>query len=305
MIKANKALILKTLSDAQNNLDKIHHVDDNGFTALFFCEDPAVISFLIKQGLDVNHKSKQGFTPLMFSVRHSYDNYEKMHILISAGADLNTVDEHGQNALFGCNSPVYTEALVDAGIEISSVDKYGENILFNCMHYEAYDSFDYLLEKGVNASPVNELGQNILFHNDLSLNDVKRLIAAGANPHQIDNEGRNVLSRVGSEDIIDFYISLGVDPLKIDQDGNNLFFQKVQHHSEHIFPVIGKLGIDINARNNKGHNLIQHLFIDIDDYIYIINSIRPYYQKKINSWISLGFIIDAETQALIDSKLNA
>ena len=304
MIKANKALIFKTLSDAQNNLDKIHHVDDNGFTALFFCEDTAVISFLIKQGLDVNHQSKQGFTPLMFSVRFPYDNYDKMRILIDNGADLNAFDEHGQNALFACNSLIYTEALVEAGININVVDKYGQNVLFDRMHYEAYESFDYLLDKGIDTSSVNELGQNILFHHGLSLNDVKRLIAAGANPHQIDNEGRNVLSCVGSEDTIDFYVSLGVDPLKIDQDGNNLFFQKAQHHSEHVFPFIAKHGVDINARNNKGENLIEHLFIDIDDYAYIMDSLRPYYQKKINSWISLGLIIDAKTQALINSKLN-
>lgn len=304
MIKANKALIFKTLSDAQNNLDKLHHVDDNGFTALFFCEDPAVISFLIKQGLDVNHQSKQGFTPLMFSVRFPYDNYDKMRILIDNGADLNTVDEHGQNALFACNSLVYTEALVEAGININVVDKYGQNVLFDRMHYEAYESFDYLLDKGIDTSSINELGQNILFHHGLSLNDVERLIAAGANPHQIDNEGRNVLSCTGSEETIAFYVSLGVDPLQIDQDGNNLFFQRAYHYNESLYPVISLLGVDINARNNKGHNIIQHLFIDIDEYLYIMDRIRPYYQRKIDSWTSLGFIIDSETQTLINSYLN-
>lgn len=305
MIKANKALIFKTLSDAQNNLNKIHYIDDNGFTALFFCKDPAVISFLIEQGLDVNHQSKQGFTPLMFSVRFPYDNHEKMRILIDNGADLNAVDEHGQNALFACNSLVYTEALVEAGININTVDKYGQNVLFDRMHYEAYESFDYLLDKGIDASPVNELGRNILFHNDLSLNNVKRLIDAGANPYQIDNEGRNVLSCAGSEELINFYVSLGVDPFNIDQDGNNLFFQRAYHHNESLYPAIHLLGVNINARNNKSHNLIQHLFMDIDEYSSIMDRIRPYYQRKIDSWISLGFIMDSETQTLINNTLNA
>lgn len=303
MIKANKALIFQTLSDAQNNIDKIHHVDENGFTPLFFSTDLSVLSFLLDKGLNINHQNKDGLTPLMLSVKHPHDDFHKIKFLIEKGADVNLLDNNYQNALFHSNSLLYIQTLVEAGININQVNKWGDGILSNRLDYEAYESFDYLLDQGVDASPVNDWGLNVLFDGSLGLNYVKRLIDSGANPYQITKEGRNVLSAVSSENVMDFYVEIGVDSLHVDNEGNNLFLQKVQHYTEDIYPVIAKYGVDINLRNNNGLNIVELLLTDIDDYQYMIDRIIPYYKKKIDKWIELGLNLDSSTKNLIEHKL--
>lgn len=303
MIRANKKLIFKTVEEAQNNIHRIHHIDKEGFTSLFFCEDLDVVSFLIKNGLNVNHQSKKGVSPLMLSVSCPYDDIQKEQLLLDNGADVNLLDKNNENALFYANGLGYAQMLVEHGINIHQRSKYGHNILAHMLHLEAYEIYEYLLRLGVDPDNKDCDGENILFQGGLGLNSIKEVISYGADVLHINNHGQNVLRAAFSPEIMEYFIEQGVDPLVIDDDGHNLYFQKANHYNNDIFDVISKYDIDINKVNNKQENLIQYLLSDIDDYKDIMDRLKPYYEEKINKFVSLGFIMDSKTEKLIQEKI--
>ena len=55
------------------------------------------IKILVSTGVNVNVKSVDGKTPLMFALQHT-ENLEIVDLLLSVGANVNDVDQYGQSA---------------------------------------------------------------------------------------------------------------------------------------------------------------------------------------------------------------
>ena len=56
-----------------------------------------IVSLLLKYGADINKRSSDSRTPLIWATFR--DNIQMMTFLIESGADLNAVDKDGYNAL--------------------------------------------------------------------------------------------------------------------------------------------------------------------------------------------------------------
>jgi ankyrin repeat protein len=70
----------------------VHVRDDNGFTPLHFAvHNPALVSFFISCGADVNARSAKDYTPLHLAV--SEGRRETTEILVSHGADMNAKEK--------------------------------------------------------------------------------------------------------------------------------------------------------------------------------------------------------------------
>ena len=73
---------------------------DDGFTPLMLAAtrgDPSVTEFLIGKGADVNARNKIGQTPLMIAAQGGFKDVAQQ--LIAAGADVRTRDNEGRNAV--------------------------------------------------------------------------------------------------------------------------------------------------------------------------------------------------------------
>lgn len=82
---------VRTQDNNQNNL--IHFLFFNSRNT----DDIGLLKALIESGLDVNHKNKYGFTPLMFAVQQpSKNRIESVYMLLDNGADLYATTNNGQ-----------------------------------------------------------------------------------------------------------------------------------------------------------------------------------------------------------------
>jgi len=84
----------------------VNAVDGHGHTPLHWaCERnyPTLIRLLIEHGADVNMRSRtqvhSGFTPLHFACKSSSANPGTVALLLSHGADANTLNERGETPL--------------------------------------------------------------------------------------------------------------------------------------------------------------------------------------------------------------
>jgi ankyrin repeat protein len=103
-----------------------HLATNEGETALFIAvegENVEIVRLLLKAGADPNSSNQQGGKPLMFVEKGGQAQY-----LLTAGADLNAVDENGWNALLWAISrhrPEVVKVLLASGINPDLVGKDG------------------------------------------------------------------------------------------------------------------------------------------------------------------------------------
>lgn len=86
---------------------------------------------LIREGADLEHRDRLGYTPLHTAVTNKHSSLKIIRVLIAAGADVNAADKYGYTALHlvagrGRNSDApLVKLLIDAGADVNRQDKSG------------------------------------------------------------------------------------------------------------------------------------------------------------------------------------
>lgn len=187
----------------------------NGKTLLFYVKNDGLASKLIKAGIDINAKSKNGRTALWNG---------NIGELIKAGADVNVVDNHGETALFShykyylgsdfgtsiAFNPVDVELLLEAGADINAKDSFGRTMLF------------YVIEQCDGWGTDEECEESEYCD---AIQGVKFLADRGADVNIKDNDG--------------------VTPLMV-------VCKSIKTDTEEFVLELIKLGADVNAKDNAG-----------------------------------------------------
>ncbi len=141
------------------------------------------VAKLIKSGIDINSKNEDGETPLMYAIdRHGgsvIPHFDEFKLLFEAGADRSIINEKGENAFIiavKSGKKDIIKVFLDNGEDVNFQTADGNTAL--------------IYAKGLYR------GRKV----------VEMLLAAGANVHLENNEGRNVLEMGG-----------GLDDKKVDE----------------------------------------------------------------------------------------
>jgi ankyrin repeat protein len=149
------------------------------------------IRMLIAAGANVNATyGGMTWTPLIFSIRNIYKKSNAdtlvLRALITAGADVNAVDEHGYTPLMhavivGCM--YHVRALLAAGAHIDTVDNNGYTLLMHSCVYSHSHISRALIELGVDVNARNNDGFTALMYTVRSgcgIDTARTLLAHGA-----------------------------------------------------------------------------------------------------------------------------
>ena len=129
--------------------------------------DPEAVRVLIEVGGNVNGRSDELTTPLMFSAMN--ENPRIVTILLDAGAEIAAVDDYGWTSLFiaaGYNTnPEILSRLLEAGAEVDARDDYGWTPLMSAAWYnENPEVITALLEAGAEIDARDEDGWTPLMY---------------------------------------------------------------------------------------------------------------------------------------------
>jgi ankyrin repeat protein len=122
-------------------MELIHRDQDQQITALmdavgndfsFRQHSPHIVKALLQYGADVNAKSGNGITALIWSA--ATGKAYNLRLLIAAGADINHKDKRGDTALNYAASIDNTDmlkTLIAAGADVSATDNTGKTALWH------------------------------------------------------------------------------------------------------------------------------------------------------------------------------
>lgn len=137
---------------------------------------------------NLNKVNRDGETPLM-SAAWDEENLDVMRLLITAGADVNMVDELGESALSTACNEGNTEAaklLVGAGADVNVANDEGHTSLMSAAMWSDAELVEILLKAGANLDAADDEGYTALdWAKDARAAECVRILrAAGCKSHQ-------------------------------------------------------------------------------------------------------------------------
>ena len=163
---------------------------------------------LLKEEVDVNVRSKSGFTALMLAANAGH--LQVVKALLRAGADVNvrTYSFHSgeyiilMSAMNRCNKDwlEILDAMISAGAEVNPKEVFSNSpLMFAITRYDPI-LVKTLIERGADVNLKNERGTTPLMTAVMSrgstIEIVKLLLAAGADINAHNNDGETALSMV-------------------------------------------------------------------------------------------------------------
>lgn len=137
----------------------IHDINYDGQNALFLnasADNTKTIKYLIEKGIKVDKRDNSGRTPLF------YASYHCMEILLKNGAQVDVKDNEMLTPLMTIISKEEMDLLIEYGANVNHVDNAGENILM--LIPGELINLDLCLSKGLNINHRDNAGNNALFH---------------------------------------------------------------------------------------------------------------------------------------------
>lgn len=155
-----------------------------------------IAEYLLKHKANVDARDSDKNTPIILAA--SSGNLESVHLLIEYKADLNLINAQHTTALMmaGFNIPIL-KALLNAGADKNIRDEFGNNVLHQaCFSNKSSEAIKLFLEYGIDIEAVNEDRCTALLISAEQgyVNNVKLLLASGADIYAKDMDGHDALS---------------------------------------------------------------------------------------------------------------
>jgi ankyrin repeat protein len=200
------------------------------------------------------------------------DDFDKVKKLITEdNIDINTKNDKGKNALmYACDiesgNIELVKYLVEKGIDINAKDNYGETALIYACDIDNFELVKYLIEKGLDINTKNYKGDNPLLISCIwpYIVPIENLIKEyKADIHVTDNDGNTPLHLVfdceyPEIEIVEFLLDNGANINAKNNRGENVLRYACEHYGiEDIIKLLIEKGADINMKDNKGRTALK------------------------------------------------
>ncbi len=177
-----------------------------------------IVKYLVANGADINAKSDNGGTALMFAARDG--QLEIVKYLVSKGANVNYTSKHYWTALktaAGNGQLEVVKYLISKGANIRIKGR--EDVLIQALIFaNNVELVKYLVSKGANVNAKDSSGESILMF-ARKLETIKYLISVGARVNDADSGGETILLRMAkygetcgrTVETIEYLISVGAN----------------------------------------------------------------------------------------------
>lgn len=211
----------------------------------------------IKKGINVNeiYINSENETPLFYS------SYEQTKLLLDAGANVNHLNAHNQNALFFLD--------------------YSFHGVYN-IHLDKAKKLKLLIDNGINVKQLTANGENFLFFTNLNIDLMNMCENLNLDFKHINNDNENLFFWLNDfykfKEIREYLINKGLDLFKENNNGENLLFIENSNGNPQLIEYYLEKGFDINKRNNVGQTAlmkirsapVRHFLIDNNIDIHAI-----------------------------------
>lgn len=260
---APTASIKFLLTQPGNDVNKITHDSRNYIHWAASRGNVEVIEYLLSKGAKTNNQDSHGYSPLNFAAAGGQTNTKVYDLFIKNGVDLKKDLTHdGANALLLAVPAAKDFTLIDyfvsKGLPITSTDANGNTAFNYAVRNGNIQTLKALVAKGVKyndnamimAAQGSRGGSN-------TLPVYQYLESLKINPNAIGKNGENVLHalvrRPKQEEIINYFVSKGVDINKADNDGTTPFMNAAATNTDVtlLTSLLAQVK-NINHVNNKG-----------------------------------------------------
>lgn len=257
--------ILHLLAQPGNAVNKITH---DSRTYLFWAAakgNVPVVEYLLKNGAKVNVQDSHGYSPLTYAANGGQKNTKIYDLIIQNGADIkNDLNHDGANALLiaipNDKEFLLTDYFISKGLDLNSKDAVGNTAFNYAAKSGNIDLMNNLLQKGVkfndNAMILAAQGAG-RGGSANSLAVFEYLESKKIKPTALGSNGENALFYIArkpnQEEIINYFISKGVDINLADRDGNTAFINAAGTNKDlATFSFLCSKIKNINQVNLKG-----------------------------------------------------
>jgi ankyrin repeat protein len=191
-------LIISSCATTPKTERQKRDISDSRFLQAIYNGNPARIKKLIEAGANVNARTIDGKTALMYTA--SFGRREIMWLLIEAGADVNIQGKDGNTALLYALSAGYllsTELLIEAGAVVYVRNDDGDKahvVVMSCLNGYT-EVIEFLFEVGADLSHFNwsRFDRVIVFATNTGQTEIVKLLTERGALVATDQYGRTVL----------------------------------------------------------------------------------------------------------------
>lgn len=211
---------------------------------------------LITKGVEIDSEDMTGYTPLMYASEKGY--IDVVEALISKGANLNLVNDLGDNALMLASKNGYTnvvELLLENNIDYKISNNTGDTPLIVAARNGHTDIIKVLLKLGIDLEQKNfdECDAFITAVSNGNTRVVSTLLEKGVNCKKQNDTGDTALiiaSRNGHIEIVKFLIDAGVSLEDKNKKGENAFSVAAKGGYDNVLRVLLESGVEFLRDKN-------------------------------------------------------
>lgn len=243
----------------ENKKIDINYKNKFGKNALF---DADIIKskYLISQGINLNETDNIGKNALFYS------DLKKAKLLLNSGININQISCKNRNVAFGKTDEELLSLYIKHDIDLNQKDYTGKGI-FDSIGLYALGSEEYqlkflkfLVSNGLDPTRKNAKGEDLLFHcvnENFSSGVVYLIKECGVDVNQLDNNNNNVLFLARNILMADTLVKSGANLHQINNEGQNLLFQ----NDFTLFKYYAYRNVNINQIDNNGKSILNFHYI--------------------------------------------